>query len=337
MPGPISPSSNPTSSTKSSPATATPAFFSPPAIPNTSPKKPSTPIPKTASLLSAENPWYLSGTPAEIFQAIALFALGLDVTLIDRVALLALDSPTENIFSPFRPFRFEITSSFEAKQFLETQPLQALRPLLHRHQHRPALPPLHAPPAAGPSPVFTFTEDNLTEFPRWDRQPVINEAVWRFDKTADGYANYETFIQASSVSQYGRGNQFSVQSDGLRAQLGAFAFTDWLSERLFRRFAGVAPGIKGGAPLLTLRAFLLTLPVWVGDYIALTHTKMPDITTGNLGVTNRIFEVIDRQPDYSRALMTYKLLDTGLTGLPAAYQWGTNPARPFLLSSSPLY
>ena len=86
------------------------------------------------------------------------------------------------------------------------------------------------------------------------------------------------------------------------------------------------PGIKGGAPLLTLRAFLMTLPVWVGDYVALTHTKMPDLTTGNLGVTNRIYEVIDRQPDYASGTMQYKVLDTGLTGRPGAYTWGsTNP------------
>ena len=50
-----------------------------------------------------------------------------------------------------------------------------------------------------------------------------------------------------------------------------------------------APAIRGGAPPLSLRAMLLTLPVWVGDYVALTLAKMPDMTTGSMGVTGRIY------------------------------------------------
>ena len=63
---------------------------------------------------------------------------------------------------------------------------------------------------------------------------------------------------------------------------------------------------------------LMTLPVWVGDYAAVTHPLIPDITTGSKGITNRIYEVVDRQPDYANGRMGYKLLDTGLTGAPVA-------------------
>jgi hypothetical protein len=194
-------------------------------------------------------------------------------------------------------------------------------------------------PAAGASPVFTFTEDNLVEFPRWDRQPVVNEAVWQFDSDPNGsqYENYETFLQAVSISLYGRGNQFRVESAGLRTECGAFPFTEWVSSRLFRRFGGVAPGIKGGAPRLSVRAMLMTLPVWVGDYVALTHTKMPDITTGNLGVTNRIYEVVNRQPNYAQGQMAYELLDTGLTGVTAAYTFGAASARPCVIGTGTVY
>jgi hypothetical protein len=73
----------------------------------------------------------------------------------------------------------------------------------------------------------------------------------------------------------------------------------------------------------------------VGDYVALTHSKMPDITTGSLGVTNRIYEVVDRQPNYASGNMQYKVLDTGLTGLPAAYTWGG--ARPLIIGTGTWY
>ena len=294
--------------------------------------------PENGFPLGDDNPWFLTGTPAEIFQAVLLFGLQLSASQVDRATLVALDSAAENIFGPWRPFRFELTRSFEAKQFLETE---VFKPAGLYQMVLPSgaltLRSMRAP-AAGAVPVFTFTEDNLIEFPRWDRAPIINQAVWEFDSDGGSYQNYETFIQATSVSQYGRGNQISVQSAGLRTEMGAFAFTEWVSARLFARFGGVAPGIKGGAPLLTLRAFLMTLPVWVGDYVALTHTKMPDITTGALGVTGRMYEVIDRQPNYAQGQMTYKLLDTGLGSAPAgAWQFGGASARPCVIGTGTVY
>ena len=293
--------------------------------------------PENGWLLSADNPWYLCGTPAEIFQAICLFALGLAVAQIDRATMVTLDSAAENMFGMWRPFQFALTESFEAKQWLEQEVFKV------SGLYQVVLPDgrlslrCMRPPAAGATPVFTFSEDNLVAFPQWDRQPVVNQAVWQFDSDGSGYGNYETFIEATSVSQYGRGNQFAISSAGLRTELGAFGFAEWVTSRLFRRFSGVAPAIKGGAPLLTLRAFLMTLPVWVGDYVALSHTKMPDITTGALGVTGRLYEVIDRQPDYASGVMQYKLLDTGLSEIPAAYEWGSGSARPLVIGTSGVY
>ena len=295
--------------------------------------------PENGYALGDDNPWYLSGTPAEMFQAVTLFALGLSAAQIDLATMKTLDSFAENIFSTWRPFRFEITSSFQAKQFLEQEIFKAAG------LYQVVLPSgqlslkCMRPPAAGATPVFTFTEQNLVAFPEWDRQPVVNQAVWQFDAQpgGGGYANYETFLEATSISLYGQGQQFSMDSAGMRTELGAFGFSEWMTGRLFKRFSGTDGAIKGGAPVLTLRAMLMTLPVWLGDYVALTHTKMPDITTGNLGVTNRIFEVIDRQPDYQNGQMQYKLLDTGLTGLPAAGMFGASSARPFIIGTTAVY
>jgi hypothetical protein len=295
--------------------------------------------PENGYPLSDANPWFLCGTPAEMFQAICLMCLGLSAAQIDQATLLALDSAAQNIFGPWRPFQFQITKSFQAKQFLEQEVFKA------SGLYQVVLPSgqlslrCMRPPAAGPSPVYTFTEANLTTFPKWDRQPIVNQAIWQFDADASGggYANYETFLEATSISLYGQGQQFSMQSAGLRTELGAFAFIEWTTGRMFKRFSGADGAIKGGAPLLTLRAMLMSLPVWLGDYVALTHTKMPDITTGNLGVTDRIYEVVDRQPDYANGAMQYKLLDTGLSGAPAAGQFGTAPATPFTIGTSACY
>jgi hypothetical protein len=144
------------------------------------------------------------------------------------------------------------------------------------------------------------------------------------------------FIDATSISTYGRAGQQSIESAGLRTVLGAQWFCGEVADRLFNRFAGTPAGLKGGAPILSIEAFLLTLPVWVGDFVYVTHSMMPDITTGALGVTNRIYEVINREPDYARGRMNYQLLDTGLTGLQAAHKWAPSD-RDFIIGSSEIY
>jgi hypothetical protein len=95
--------------------------------------------------------------------------------------------------------------------------------------------------------------------------------------------------------------------------------------------------LKGGAPTLQIEAFFMTLPVWAGDFVTVTHSKMPDVLTGALGVTNRVYEVVERSPDYRGGAMKYKLLDTGLTGAPAAFQWGAGSARPWVVGTSAVY
>jgi hypothetical protein len=293
--------------------------------------------PENGDTLSADNPWYLGGTPAEIFQAICLAALGLDAADVDRAQMVLLDDPAQGLFAAARPFLFALTDSFEAKQFLETEVLKpsALYPVMLNTGQLS----LRAarPPAAGAAAAFAFTQDNMVILPGVDRMPVINEAVWQFDYDESGYGQYETFLDATSISMFGRGNQFSVQSQGLRSELGAYWFTEWVSERLFRRFAGTPTALNGGAPTVDIQAMLMTLPVWAGDYVSVTHPLMPNVVTGDLGVTARIFEVVERSPDYANGRMKFKLLDTGLTGQPAAYEWGAGSARPLVIGTSEVY
>jgi hypothetical protein len=293
--------------------------------------------PENGLMLSADNPWYLCGTPAEIFQAICLFALGLDAADVDRAQMLKLDDPAEGLFAAARPFLFCITDSFEAKQFVETELLKpcCMYPVVSNTGQLS----LRAarPPAAGPNAVFDFTQHNMVILPKVDRMPVINEAVWQFDAGESDFGSYETFIEATSISMFGRGNQFAVQSKGLRSELGAYWFIEWVTDRLFRRFAGTPTGLKGGAPTVDIEAMLMTLPVWAGDFVTVTHPKMPDVTSGTLGVDHRVYEVIERSPDYARGRVKYKLLDTGLTGQPAAYEFGAASARPFVIGTSPIY
>jgi len=290
--------------------------------------------PENGGLLSDDNPWYVCGSPIDVYLSVLLFAVGLPASAVDLAWLQQLNGPAEGLYYSARPFLFRLTESFQAKQFLETEvfkPSLLYQVVLNTGQLSLRAP---KPPAAGASPVFTFTQDNMTVLPKMDRQPLMNEAVWQFDSGgSDGssgsdYGSYNTYVEADSILAFGRGDQqFRVDSKGLRTPCGAFWWSQWVSRRLFRRFAGGASSgsgeLRGGAPVYNIEAFLMTLPVWTGDYVAVTHPRIPDVVTGNLGIAGRVMEVIDREPDYQNGKMTYKLLDTGLTGLAPAAVWGS--------------
>lgn len=294
--------------------------------------------PENGELIGEDNPWIFGGTPAEIMQAIYLFALERDPEELDRETLLQLDSAAEGLYKVARPFLLRITESVEAKQFLESEVYKAagLYPVID-NLGRISLRAFR-PPAAGPASVFAFTPDNMILLPEIDRMEICNEIIFRIDHDPDSgeYGNELIFIDADSISAYGRSGQHVIESAGLRSNRGAEWFCEEVADRLFRRFAGTPAGLKGGAPVARIEAFYLTLPVWVGDYVTLTHPKMPNLITGELGVTDRLYEVIDREPDYSSGRMKYRLLDTGLTGLAAAHKWAPSD-RNFIIGTSEIY
>jgi hypothetical protein len=292
--------------------------------------------PENGESLSDSNPWVLQGTPAEIIQAIWLSGLGQDPATIDRAGLVALDSAAEGLFKAVRPFQFQLVQAFEAKQWLETEIFKVcgMYPVVDNAGRLSAR--AFRPPAAGAVPVFAFTDDNIAVLPEVDRMPITNQIIFKIDHDGSDFRNELVFIEATSVSSYGRSGELSIESQGLQTALGAQWFCEEVAQRLFSRFAGTPAGLKGGAPVLNVQAFLLTMPVWVGDYVAVTHSLMPDLTTGAIGVTDRIYEVIDREPDFAAGRMQYKLLDTGLTGLQPAHKWAPSD-RNFIIGTSEVY
>lgn len=292
--------------------------------------------PENGEAIQESNPWVLMGTPAEIIQAIYLLALDRAVTDVDTTLLQGLDSGAQGLYKTVRPFRFLLGEPFEAKQFLETEVFRAagMYPVVDNTGKVSAR--AFRPPAAGPTAAYTFDEDNIVVLPRIDRMPIMNEIVFRLDHDGSDFRNQLVFIEATSVSTYGRASQHVIESKGLRTVQGAQWFCQEVAVRLFRRFAGTPTALRGGAPVADIEAFLLTLPVWVGDYVAVTHSMMPNLLTGALGVTNRLYEVIDREPDFARGRMRYRLLDTGLTGLAGAKLWASS-ANNFIIGTSEVY
>lgn len=285
--------------------------------------------------LSASNPWIVQGTPGEITLAVYLQGLQLTLNDVGYDAIVALDRDSEALFNSVRPFYFELTAAFECKQFLESEVYRpcGLYPVID-NLGRISLKAFRAG-ASGGSTSYDFTDDNCVALPAIDRAEILNSIVVNCDYDGSSYQSELVYVDATSVGQYGAAAQIKIDSQGLRTEMGASWFTEEFASRMFARFSGGA-GLRGGAMIASIEAMLMTLPVWVGDYVHLTAAKMPNLTTGFVGVSNRVMEVIDRTPDFANGKMQYKLLDTGLTGLQAAHQWSSS-SRDFVVASSTLY
>jgi hypothetical protein len=291
--------------------------------------------PDNDGLLSDTNPWVVQGTPSEVVQALVLFGAGLPPSLLNIAALQALDSAAENLYAVQRPFEFRITSSFTLLNFINEQICKATGSYPYVDNLGRIAIKAPRPPAAGVSPVYTFTPDNMLSLPVVKRDPIVNQVVIDYDageqnggsSGSSGYGSTFADDQATSLSLYGFGQtQWTLRSDGIRTRWGARPFVDGVAARIFDRFAGVRAGatsLRGGACRYSVESMLMTAPVWTGDYVYLTHPQIWNMQTGALGVTDQVLEVVNRKPDYAQGKMSFELLDTGLTGLQVATAIGS--------------
>ena len=216
------------------------------------------------------------------------------------------------IFSGYL-FEFELQQPVEAKQFLEFEIFRPLGGCLLVLPDGRLSPRFFLPPFALQN-LFTFHERNIVGAPAVETHPLINQVTYRMDYDGSKFQTELLFLYAPSLQQYGLGGQHIIESKGLKAARGGASLAALTATRIFRRYSGIDPvnGLpNGGASLLTVTSHFMTLTVEVGDFVFLSHPLLPNFETGRRGVFNRIFEVIEKQPDYSQGTMNYRLLDTG--------------------------
>jgi hypothetical protein len=303
---------------------------------------------------SSDNPRWLSGNPLDIYLAAMQNELGVgqdpallpalgqsgnaeglatanpfwakylpgdDSTLInpnqylDIPGILAL---REGTFSGDW-FEFKITSPVEAKGWLEDYILKPLG--LVSIVHSNGLLSLKAMKnTQNQSPVFAFTQKNVIGIPQVSREPIINVLTMRMDvndslptTASRAYNNQVTYQQQTSIYQFRRIFNQQVEATGLRAAYGGFLRSFLLADRVFRRYAF-------GTPRYQVKAFLSSVIAEIGDYVSLTHPLVPDLKSGQVGITNVLCEVVGRTPNYARGSMTFDLFDTRFMQLTKPYQ-----------------
>ena len=251
----------------------------------------------------------------------ATYLPGQDSTLInpnpyiDVPGLLALrDGEFSGVW-----FDFVITRPIDGKQFIEEQ---ILKPLglywIVRADGQLSLKTMKPP--VEQTPVFSFSANNLMGIPQTVRQNIVNLATFQLDVQQGGittaarsYGYQVSYEQQTSLQTYRQVFEQQIQSTGLRVARGGMMLSRLLADRIFRRHAFAPPTYK-------FTAQLATLPVELGDYVWLSHPKILDLQTGKVGLNNVVCEVLDRQPNYSQATVTFTLLDTRFISISPPYQ-----------------
>ena len=207
---------------------------------------------------------------------------------------------------------FQFDQPVDAKQFLETEIFRSLGGYLVVLADGRLSPRFFVPPYTLRN-LFAFNERNITAVSGVERQPIINQVTYRMDYGGSQFSTELLSLCAPSLQKFGLAGHHLIESKGLKATRGGISLAGLAATRIFRRYGGldaVSGAPNGGAVLLTVTTHFMTLTVEVGDYVYLSHPLLPNFETGRRGVFNRIFEVFEKQPNYSQGAMTYRLLDT---------------------------
>jgi hypothetical protein len=208
-------------------------------------------------------------------------------------------------------FEFEFTQPVEAKQFLEYEIFRTLGGYMLVLPDGRLAPRFFVPPYSLTN-LYEFNERNMMVLPGIGRSPIINQLTYRMDYDGSEFQNEWLFLSAPSLGAYGFAGQHIIESKGLKAARGGESLAALTATRIFGRYAGLDPVTgkrNGGAPILSVTSHFMTLTVEVGDYVLVSHPLVPNLDTGRRGIFSRLFEVIEKQPNYSEGNMTFKLLD----------------------------
>jgi len=235
-------------------------------------------------------------------------------TLISPNSYLDLDQflfYRNGIFAGY-VFDFSFDQPVEGKQFLESEIFKPLGGYLIVLADGKLSPRFFVPPYSL-TDLFTFSEQNITILPGMDRESIINQVDYQMDYDKPDFQTELLFVSAPSMQQFGLGGLHDIESQGMKLARGAASLAGITANRIFKRYGGIDPisgQTLGGVVILNLTTHYMTLTVEVGDFVYVSHPLLPNFLTGERGIYNRIFEVIERQPNFSEGTMTYKLLDT---------------------------
>lgn len=210
-------------------------------------------------------------------------------------------------------FRFEEQFSTVGKRFIEEQlytfiPAYPVVDNFGRLSVKVAGPPLPTDNAS----QFAFDESNIMARPSTVGNVLdhyfFNELDLFFDFNflTNAFASRNLYEDATSQGLFGEVRTRTMESRGIRSSLMTTQRINNFGTRFLKRYAKPTPIIEA-VGLLSTRL------VEVGDILPLTNSKMPNFSTGKIGIVSQLMEVIEASPDYAAGTVKFQLLNTNFS------------------------
>ena len=218
---------------------------------------------------------------------------------------------------------FELDTAPVAKEFIESELLKPIGAYMRTDNLGRVTVEFAYPVNA--TTVFDFTPDNVLDIPSAGQADLINQVISRIDaisstetSAGSGFAAERVQQDSASIIKYGMYGQQIIESKGLRSGLNGLFLASMTSFLIFLRYAnkGLCHGDNGknssSDPVNAMWSAALLEP---GDFVNLTHPKVPDRALGVMGVTNKRYIVMDRTLQFligSAGTVQLKLLEVDL-------------------------
>jgi hypothetical protein len=153
--------------------------------------------------------------------------------------------------------------------------------------------------------LMSLNPDNLGDtIPEALQADLVNQTSYRFDKTTDGkFAAQPVRSYSVSTTRYGLFGQQVIESDGMRSGFQGYFLAAFVSRLIFLRY-----GLKN-LKFDQVPVFWTACVLEPGDLVNLTEPHIPDRDLGTIGVTNKLFEVLDRTWDFMNGIVSLTLID----------------------------
>jgi hypothetical protein len=254
---------------------------------------------------SASNFRTLNGHPLDLLLDILLNQVKLPASLVNVTAIQAYrDGPYAGM-----QMRFELDQPVAAHDFIVNQLLKPLGCYMFVGNGQITVTSFF--PIDVPVAVKTFGPASWTGIPTAEQASLINYIQWQFDKDDSGgsgnYNSSDLEEYTASLARYGINNvgELTITADGMRSALQGYFIAAVVSYMIFLQYGLKALKFDSNSADCQWNMVL----VESGDFVYVTHPEVPDRAAGVMGMTNKLFRVLNKSINWTEGIVNFTLID----------------------------
>jgi hypothetical protein len=251
----------------------------------------------------SDHPRTINGHPLDILLAILIDEISM---LTTEVNVAKIEQYRDTIFAGMQ-FVFNITDPPQALDFIQKQLMIPLGGYIWtRADGVTDVNFLY--PLGGVSSSMSIDGEILKVTPTAGQTDLTDVVTFRFDKNDDSSSGGSNFLSVNvqqykpGIDKYGLYGQQVIESDGVRSGFQGNFIAAFCALMIF---------LKYGNKNLTFDGECLwgTVLLEPGDFVLVSHPRVPDRVNGVFGITNWLMQVLDMTRNFDEGIVTAKLVD----------------------------